>query len=128
MKPAAAIIITSILCASFTSCDSIRKNEPLPKTVIELDSGWQFREAGSDSDWMPASVPGCVHTDLLSAGVIPDPFFGENEKDLQWIEEKEYDSVEQLKGSVSQATCSDPTAFERGNYMKVLTSFVSDVA
>jgi dihydroorotate dehydrogenase (fumarate) len=41
----------------------------------------------------------------------------------QWMEEKEYDSVEQLKGSMSQANCPDPAAFERGNYMKALTSF-----
>jgi dihydroorotate dehydrogenase (fumarate) len=41
----------------------------------------------------------------------------------QWMEEKEYDSVEQLKGSMSQENCPDPSAFERGNYMKALTSY-----
>jgi len=41
----------------------------------------------------------------------------------QWMEEKEYESVEQLKGSMSQENCADPAAFERGNYMKALTSF-----
>jgi len=41
-----------------------------------------------------------------------------------WMEEKEYESVEQMKGSMSQENCSEPTAFERGNYMKALTSFV----
>ena len=41
----------------------------------------------------------------------------------QWMEEKEYDSVEQLKGSMSQENCPDPAAFERGNYMKALTSY-----
>jgi len=41
----------------------------------------------------------------------------------QWMEEKDYESVEQLKGIMSQANCPDPTAFERGNYMKALTSF-----
>jgi dihydroorotate dehydrogenase (fumarate) len=40
-----------------------------------------------------------------------------------WMEEKEYESVEQLKGSMSQVNCPDPAAFERGNYMKALTSF-----
>ena len=39
------------------------------------------------------------------------------------MEEKEYDSVDQLKGIMSQANCPDPAAFERGNYMKALTSF-----
>lgn len=41
----------------------------------------------------------------------------------RWMEEKEYESVNQLKGIMSQANCPDPTAFERGNYMKALTSF-----
>jgi len=43
-----------------------------------------------------------------------------------WMEEKEYDSVEQLKGSMSQENCPDPAAFERGNYMKALTSFTGE--
>jgi beta-mannosidase len=34
---------------------------------------------------VPASVPGCVHTDLRSAGLIPDPFVDDNEVRLQWI-------------------------------------------
>ncbi|MCC6124911.1 MAG: dihydroorotate dehydrogenase-like protein [Pirellulales bacterium] len=41
----------------------------------------------------------------------------------EWMKEKEYDSVEQLKGSISQANCPDPEAFARGNYMKALTTF-----
>ncbi|TDB77303.1 glycoside hydrolase family 2 protein [Micromonospora sp. KC723] len=32
-----------------------------------------------------AAVPGCVHTDLLAAGLIPDPFLDDNEKRLTWI-------------------------------------------
>lgn len=40
-----------------------------------------------------------------------------------WMEEHEYDSAEQLKGNMSQRNCPDPTAFERDNYMKVLTSY-----
>ena len=42
----------------------------------------------------------------------------------QWMEEHEYDSVEQLKGSMSRENCPDPSAFQRGNYMKTLTSYV----
>lgn len=38
------------------------------------------------SAWLPATVPGCVHTDLLANGKIGDPFYGENEKDQQWID------------------------------------------
>lgn len=34
---------------------------------------------------IPATVPGCVHTDLLAAGLIPDPYLDENEAALTWI-------------------------------------------
>lgn len=40
-----------------------------------------------------------------------------------WMIEREYESVEQLKGSLSQAACPDPAAFERGNYMRALVSY-----
>lgn len=42
----------------------------------------------------------------------------------QWMEDNDYESVEQLKGSMSRENCPDPSAFQRGNYMKTLTSFV----
>jgi len=44
----------------------------------------------------------------------------------EWMAEKEYVSVEQLKGSMSQENCPEPAAFERGNYMKALTSFTGE--
>jgi dihydroorotate dehydrogenase (fumarate) len=40
-----------------------------------------------------------------------------------WMVEKEYESVNQLKGSMSQQAVGDPEAFERANYIKVLSSF-----
>jgi dihydroorotate dehydrogenase (fumarate) len=44
--------------------------------------------------------------------------------DLQrWLEEHEYDSVRQMCGSMSRRSVRDPTAFERGNYMRVLSSY-----
>ncbi|NLE39770.1 MAG: dihydroorotate dehydrogenase-like protein [Pirellulaceae bacterium] len=43
-----------------------------------------------------------------------------------WMVENEYDSVEQLKGSMSQENCPNPAAFERGNYMKALVSFTGE--
>ena len=38
-----------------------------------------------------------------------------------WMAEREYTSVAQMKGSLSQQSCPDPDAFERANYMKALT-------
>lgn len=40
-----------------------------------------------------------------------------------WMEEHEYDSIEQMQGSMSQQSVADPAAFERANYMKVLSSY-----
>lgn len=40
-----------------------------------------------------------------------------------WMEEHEYDSIEQMQGSMSQKSVGDPAAFERANYMKVLSSY-----
>ncbi|MCX7778034.1 MAG: glycoside hydrolase family 2 protein [Armatimonadetes bacterium] len=55
-----------------------------------LDGCWEFRGGGS-RDWMPATVPGCVHTDLLSLKRIPDPFVGDNERLVQWVAESDFE-------------------------------------
>jgi len=55
---------------------------------------------------------GCVHTVL---------------GDLrEWMEQNEYDSVTQMRGSMSQKNVAEPAAFERANYMKMLHSWQSD--
>jgi dihydroorotate dehydrogenase (fumarate) len=43
-----------------------------------------------------------------------------------WMEEHEYESVEQMQGSMSQKNVAEPAAFERANYMKVLQSWQPD--
>ena len=60
--------------------------------TLFLNGAWQFRQQGVD-DFHPAQVPGCVHTDLQRNGLIPDPFWGSNELDLQWIEEADWEYV-----------------------------------
>jgi dihydroorotate dehydrogenase (fumarate) len=42
---------------------------------------------------------------------------------VRWLEEHEYHSVGQLRGSMSQKNCADPSAFERAQYMKTLHSY-----
>jgi len=44
---------------------------------------------------------------------------------VAWMTEHEYESVAQLRGSASQATVEDPSAFERANYMRTLRSWTS---
>ena len=41
----------------------------------------------------------------------------------RWMEEHEYVSVKQMRGSMSQRNCPEPAAFERANYMKMLQSY-----
>ena len=41
----------------------------------------------------------------------------------EWIEEHEYESVEQIKGIMSQKNCPDPTAFERVQYTRALSTY-----
>jgi dihydroorotate dehydrogenase (fumarate) len=41
----------------------------------------------------------------------------------KWMEEKEYESVDQMRGSMSYMNVDDPSKFERANYMKALHSY-----
>jgi dihydroorotate dehydrogenase (fumarate) len=46
------------------------------------------------------------------------------EKELvNWMEEHEYESVKQMRGSMSQLRCADPSAFERAQYMRAIKSY-----
>ena len=45
-----------------------------------------------------------------------------------WLDEHEYESVEQMKGSMSIAAAANPDAFVRANYMKILTTYTSQVS
>ena len=59
-------------------------------TTLDLGGRWTLRQQGGGEAIpaaVPGVVPGVVHTDLLAAGKIPDPFYGKNEDDLQWIGE-----------------------------------------
>ncbi len=42
---------------------------------------------------------------------------------LQWMEERDYESVAQMRGSLAQKAVKEPAAYERGNYIKVLSSY-----
>ncbi|GAB4084787.1 glycoside hydrolase family 2 protein [Myceligenerans cantabricum] len=71
---------------------------PTPRHTQELHSGWTVRCVGGpvpaqlltqalapDGPGVPATVPGTVHTDLMAAGLIPDPYLDDNERQLAWI-------------------------------------------
>ena len=65
---------------------------PGRRASVTLDGPWVFHQAGRDhGGWLPATVPGCVHTDLLANKKIADPFVGTNEKDQQWIDKEDWE-------------------------------------
>ncbi len=65
-----------------------------PTTRVVLHDGWVL-DLGAAHDRLPpgcprtvpATVPGCVHLDLIAAGVINDPYVDRNELDVQWVGE-----------------------------------------
>ncbi len=59
-------------------------------STFKINSGWSFGRSDESARY-PAVVPGCVHTDLYREGLIPDPFYGRNEAQLQWIEECDWE-------------------------------------
>ncbi len=64
--------------------------------VLNLDHGWRFRQITAaaqeaESGWLPATVPGDVHLDLLANKKIPDPYYRDNEAKLQWIENESWE-------------------------------------
>ncbi|MGN6819826.1 MAG: beta-mannosidase [Sphingomonas sp.] len=63
---------------------------PVARTRRAIDSGWSFRQAGTDT-WLPAHVPGSNFSDLWRAGRIEDPYRGDAEDRLQWIEQADWD-------------------------------------
>ena len=67
---------------------SLNCNKNHKQTMLiskELVASWKFKKQ-SDKKWYPAEIPGVVHTDLLRNNLIPPPFYGTNEHEIQWIE------------------------------------------
>ncbi len=77
------LLVAGLLMLFTVGCKTREKKEGFVQKTLK--EGWMFRQAG-DREWMPATVPGTVHTDLLANGVIKDPFFRLNERKIQWID------------------------------------------
>ena len=71
--------------------------------IKDLSGGWQFKRENGNK-LFSAKVPGCVHLDLLNHKMISDPFFGENEKEVQWVSDTNWNY--QLTFSVDDKTIS----------------------
>jgi len=73
------------------------------QTINLGSSGWRFGRVSPKpfaapnvydlpavAEWLPATVPGNVRTDLLALGRIPDPFFGRGYKESRWVEDADW--------------------------------------
>lgn len=90
---------------------------------LVLSQNWHLKQRDPARDladdfalgagWLPTTVPGSIHETLLAAGQIPDPFYGLNELDVQWIGERdwlyrcEFDAPAHLIDADSAALCCD---------------------
>ena len=77
--------IFGLLLLTVISLVGCQKKDPTLMVSTEISSNWTFHQADKD-EWLPATVPGCVHTDLMANGKIEDPFYRLNEHKLQWID------------------------------------------
>jgi dihydroorotate dehydrogenase (fumarate) len=98
-------ILRGCLTGSLAATTGIHTSADVAKVLL----------AGADVA-MTASV-------LLREGI---EYIGALEAGLQeWLEEHGFSSVEQMKGSMSQAAVKDPSSFERANYMRTISSYSS---
>ncbi len=100
-------------------------------TILDLSSAklsWRFldvahrageelalrasREALSPAGWLPATVPGLSAQDLLSAGRIPDPYWGDQVGQARWIEERDFVYLTELSLSAEQAVLPARLVFD----------------
>lgn len=88
-------ILTALTLLFFISCTSDTSMKQ------ELDDNWTFRQQGKDT-WSKAAVPGTVHTDLMAANEIPDPYYRDNENKVQWVsrENWEYQTIFDCKPGI----------------------------
>jgi beta-mannosidase len=64
--------------------DATKMHKQLP-----LSTNWRvYALNNSDMDTLPADIPGTIHTDLYRNDRIPDPFYGDNEQQLSWVEDQ----------------------------------------
>jgi beta-mannosidase len=88
--------------------------------TIDLNGAWEFKavdayrslpaEYQKMTGWHSARVPGTVHTDLMALGIIPDPYDGTNENDVQWIDGVQW---------IYRKTFAFPESLRRETYIRL---------
>jgi dihydroorotate dehydrogenase (fumarate) len=90
------------------------------KTSFAASSGIHTSE-----DVLKLTMVGADVTTMCSALLLNGPEYASKvlRDVVRWMTEHEYDSIEQMKGSLSLKSIADPSAYERANYMKALSRF-----
>ncbi|MFH0892801.1 MAG: glycoside hydrolase family 2 protein [Bacteroidota bacterium] len=73
----------------FAATNLSAQNTERSGTLITKLDNFSFCKSGT-KEWYPAKVPGTVHTDLYKNNLISDPFYSNNEEQLQWIEKDDW--------------------------------------
>lgn len=81
--------------------------------TLHLNDGWQFSQTGKNQ-WYDAEVPGSVQRDLIRHRVLPDPYFGTNENEVQWPEKEDWDFKKSFTLSEEQLNHDDALLFFEG--------------
>ncbi|WP_447041700.1 glycoside hydrolase family 2 protein [Streptomyces sp. DSM 118878] len=76
------------------------------KHIVQLTEGWRLSHDGA---LLEARVPGCVHTDLLAADLIPDPFLGTNERYVDWVGRQSWTYTRSLSDEASSPSPHERT-------------------
>jgi beta-mannosidase len=76
-------LFLAIICLPILALSQIAKRD-LSKEK------WLFKNT-QENKWFSAKIPGTVHTDLFQNKIIPNPFTGNNEKLLQYIERENWE-------------------------------------
>jgi len=96
-----AISSVALLLLALSACQP-----PTPAVHrMEIGEGWTFAGSDTFTAGFPAQVPGTIHTDLLANGLIPDPFWRDNEMKLQWVGERNwsYKNIFELRAEQLEA-------------------------
>lgn len=100
--------MVQVTCGLLCCCSMAYSQTDDTSDVMLLNTDWEFSQAGTEK-WMSAVVPGTVHQDLIRHKLLPDPFYGTNEKQIQWVENEDWEyrtsftvTEEQLKRDGAQ--------------------------
>lgn len=88
MKVCGLSLVSALVCVGLWGWQA--SADDTPSSTLDLAGTWSVRQADGDQPAIPMQIPGDVHSALLAAKLIPDPYFGRNEDDVQWVGEKEW--------------------------------------